>query len=110
MTDRLPLWRAVSGFGVLAALVGVLLSLLPIYAGNFRLTQFLRTVATDSAVSDDAVRTRIVERARQLDLPLQPEDIQISRDGGKLGLSARYKVQKDLGLARIGLHFHPAAR
>ena len=110
MTERLPLWRAISGLSVLGGLVAVLLALAPVYAGNFRLTQFLRAVAADNAASEELVRSRIVDRARQLGLPLQAGDIQISHEGGKLQLSTRYKVQKDIGIAHIDLHFHPAAR
>jgi hypothetical protein len=110
VTERLPLWRTISGLAVLGSLVAVLLALVPIYIGNFRLTQFLKSVAADSSAPEQLVRSAIVNRARQLGLPLQAGDIQISHDGGKLQLSTRYKVQKDLGPAHIDLHFHPAAR
>jgi hypothetical protein len=108
---RLPLWRTVSGFAVLLGLAAVLLSLLPIYIGNFRLTQFLTTISADrTAENEDVLRSRILARARQLDLPVRPDDIHIGHEGGKIQFSLRYKVQKDLGLAHVDLHFHPAGR
>jgi hypothetical protein len=112
VTERLPLWRALSGFAVLGSLVAVLLSLLPVYIGNYQLTQFIRGVAAEpnvGAVAEDSLRPRILERARQLALPVTAADVQISHEGTRVRLQAKYKVQKDLGLAHVDLHFHPEA-
>lgn len=106
---RLPLWRTISGFAVLGSLAAILLILLPIYVEDYRLSQFMRSIATEPAAAstpDEQLRPRIVERARQLDLPVHPEDIEIRHEGGKLRLLTRYKVQKDLVVSHLDLHFH----
>ena len=45
-------------------------------------------------------------RARELDLPVQPGDIQIARSEGKLQLETKYAVQMDFPLYQVDLHFH----
>ena len=112
MNERLPVWRTISGFGVLGGLVAVLLSLAPIYVENYRLTQFIHHLADEpnaASAPDSMLRPRILERARQLDLPVHPEDIQVTHRGGKMQLLTKYKVQKDLVLSHLDLHFHPEA-
>jgi len=89
-----------------------MLLLLPIYVENYQLNQFVHSVAVEpGAVSqpDEALRPRILRRAQELNLPVHPGDVEISRSEGRLKLVARYKVQKDLGLAHVDLHFHPEA-
>ncbi|MES1260554.1 MAG: hypothetical protein ABUS49_02375 [Acidobacteriota bacterium] len=112
MSERLPLWRAILGFAVLGSLVAILLSIAPLYMENYRLGQFLRTLAAEpnaAAVPDDVLRPRILDRARQLELPVRPEDVQITRTAGRARLLTKYKVQKDLVVTHLDLHFHPEA-
>jgi hypothetical protein len=112
VSERLPLWRAISGFAVLGSLIAVLLSLAPVYVENYRLGQFIRTLAAEPGVAaapDESLRPRIVERARELELPVHPEDVQITHAAGRARLLAKYKVQKDLVVAHLDLHFHPEA-
>ena len=112
MRRQLPVWRAVSGFAVLGSLVLVLLSLAPIYVENYELGQYIHTLAAEpstAAAPDEILRPKILARARQLGLPVHPGDVQITHAGGKVRLLTKYKVQKDLVLSRLDLHFPPEA-
>lgn len=107
---KLPLWRAVTGFGVLAGMMAVLLSLAPTYVENFRLQQALNGMAHDArtgAMTDDALRGEIVQRARQLGLPVVPGDIKIARTEAAVKVEMRYVAAMNLTLYRVDLHFHP---
>ena len=103
---RLPLWRLVLGVSVLVAMVGILLTLMPVYFENYQLGQFVRQLARNANAPDDELRAAVMARARALDLPVQPGDIQISRPEGKLQLETKYAVQMDFPLYQVDLHFH----
>ena len=108
--EKLPLWRAITGFGVLAAMAAVLLGLAPTYLENYRLQQYLNGMAHEAGLgtaSDDAVRGEIVARARELSLPVATGDIRIARTGGAVKVEMRYVVAMNLALYRVDLHFHP---
>jgi hypothetical protein len=109
---RLPLWRLIAGILVLTSLAGVLLALAPVYFADYQLRQYVRSLALDpksAGMPDDGLRTAVIARARQLDLPVQPADIQISHAGGKLHLQLKYAVQMDFPLYQVEVHFHTNA-
>lgn len=109
MADKLPLWRLIAGVLVLAAMAGVLLALAPVYFENLQLGRYLRTAVADRDTSDQAIQTGILARAKQLGLPVQPDEIKISHPGGKREVQIRYAVEMEFPL-QVGLHFHPGAK
>jgi hypothetical protein len=109
---RLPLWRLAAAILVLASMAGVLLALMPVYYADFQLRQHVHSLVLGSNASttpDEALRSAVIARARQLDLPVQPSDIQISRADGKLQLQVKYAVEMDFPLYQVEVHFHPSA-
>jgi len=111
-TRKLPLWRLIAGILVLAGMAGVLLALGPVYFEDFQLRQYIRSVVDGSFAAnttDETLRPAVLDRARQLDLPVQPGDIRISHSDGKLQLQMKYAVQMDFPLYQVDLHFHPSA-
>jgi len=109
---KLPLWRLIAAILVISAMAAVLLALAPVYFENYQLGRYVRSLVTApnaAAVPDDAVRSNVLSRARQLDLPVRPEDVQISHAGAKLQLQIRYAVQMDFPLYQVDVHFHPSA-
>lgn len=106
---KLPLWRLVLGVLVLCAMAAVLLSLLPISFENYQLGQFVKQLARRPSAPDDTLRTAILNRARELDLPVEPGDVAITHSGGKLAIQTKYKVQMDFALYQVDLHLHANA-
>ncbi len=109
---KLPLWRLIAALLVLACMAGTLLALAPVYLEDFRLRQYIRSLArapNAAAASDETLRAAVLARARQLDLPVSPGEIQISHPEGKLQLQMKYAVQMDFPLYQVDLHFHPVA-
>lgn len=106
---KLPLWRLVLAVLVLGTMAAVLLSLLPVYFENYQLGQFVKQLARRPGTADDALRTAVLNRARELDLPVEPGDVAITHSGGKLAIQTKYKVQMDFALYQVDLHFHAKA-
>ncbi|HEX4274902.1 MAG TPA: hypothetical protein VHZ74_06090 [Bryobacteraceae bacterium] len=110
--DKLPLWRLVAAILVIAAMVGVLLSLAPVYFENYQLDRYLRSFvhgANGNTTTDQTVQAAILARARQLDLPVLPDDVQVSHPNGKLQVQIKYGVEMNFPLYQVDLHFHPTA-
>lgn len=103
---KLPLWRLILAILVLAGMVAILAALAPVYLENYRLSQYVKQLARGPDAMDDALRAAVVARARQLDLPVQSGDIQVTRNNGRLDLQTRYAVQVDFPLYQVDLHFH----
>jgi hypothetical protein len=110
--NALPLWRLIAGVAVLGSFAAVIAMLAPIYIDNLRLGRYVRELAaTPNAATtpDETLRSEVLQRAGQLDLPVQPGDVQISHKGGTLQLQVKYRVQTNLALYPVDLHFHPDA-
>jgi hypothetical protein len=110
--QKLPLWRLIAAILVLVAMVAVLLTLAPVYYEDFQLRQYIQTLTRGTSAAttqDEVLRAAVSDRGRQLDLPIRPEDIQISRTDGKLQVQIKYSVQMDFPLYQVDLHFHPSA-
>ncbi len=94
---RLPLWRLVTGLAVLGTLVLLLAVAAIIYLDNFRLHQYMDTLVnqpSSAALSDSALRKSVLERAKELDLPLVTGDVTVNRVNGRAHIKiARLGVQ-----------------
>jgi len=111
-SQKLPLWRLIAAILVLAALAGILIALAPVYFEDYQLRQYIQSIvrAPNAATTpDETLRAAVLARARQLDLPVQRGDVQISHPSGKLRLQLKYAVQMDFPLYQVDLHFHPSA-
>jgi Domain of unknown function (DUF4845) len=106
---KLPLWRLIAALLVLCGMAAVLISLAPVYFEDYRLRQNLRQIVRVQNASDDALRSAVVERARSLDLPVRPADIQINHSGGKTQVEMKYAVEMDFRLYQVDVHFHGSA-
>jgi hypothetical protein len=107
--ERLPLWRLIAALLVVAAMAAVLAALAPVYFEDYQLGQYMKSVARGANLQDDAVKAEVMARARQLDLPVRTEDLQISHPAGKLEMQMKYAVQMDFSLYQVDVHFHHSA-
>jgi hypothetical protein len=100
-----------AGFAVLGVLVLLLILAGMVYADNYRLDRYMRSLVDDpatAALSPVDLNTRILDRARQLGLPLHAYDITITRAGGTSHIRiAKYAVQTSL--VRMDLRMPAAA-
>ena len=118
--NRVPRWRIVAAAVVLAALAFFILMFAPIYIRNMELQSFVATVPrrvenqtkSGFSPSDDLLRTWVLEKARQLDLPVTADDVQIHRSPASdrvESIDVHYLVRVDLPGYTVNLHFYPGA-
>ena len=105
-------WRIVAGCAVLLLLLFFAARLLPLYLHNYQLQQFVdettQAVGIQTA-SDDLLRTRVLEKASDLGLPVTADNVLIKRSAGGMRIDVRYAVRVDLPLYTVNLHFYPGA-
>ena len=106
---KLPLWRLVLAVLVLGTMAAILLSLFPVYFENYQLGQFVKQLARGPNAPDDTLRAAVLNRARQLDLPVDASDVAVTHADGKSEIRTKYKVQMDFLLYQVDLHFHADA-
>jgi hypothetical protein len=109
---KLPLWRLVLAILVLAGMAAVLLTLMPVYFENYQLGQFVKQLARGPNApnaAEDTLRASVLNRARDLDLPVAAADVSITHPDGKLQIRTKYAVQMDFPLYQVDLHFHADA-
>ena len=111
-THKLPRWRTIAGFAVFLGLFADLSLLAPVYYRNYEFERYIKgqlQMNGTTAITDDGLRAELVTHARSLGLPLVPNDVHIQHRNGITELATFYKIQVDLGLYTVDLHFRPAA-
>ncbi|HZS52284.1 MAG TPA: hypothetical protein VFA54_15555 [Bryobacterales bacterium] len=97
---------------LLAVFLYVVSSLAPSFFADFEFTRYLEEIARSPQIHTQppgAVRDQIVERAKQLHLPVKEGDVQVEVSGGSARVSVRYLVQVNLPGYTVKLHFAPSA-
>jgi hypothetical protein len=110
--NRVPVWRIVVAVIVVAVLVLFAVIFTPIYAHNLELENFVSDVVGRPDVqsrSDDVVRSWVLDKAHQLDLPVRADEVKIGRSSGGMHIEVGYAVKVDLPGYTVNLHFHPGA-
>jgi uncharacterized protein DUF4845 len=104
--------RQAAGFAVLAVLVVLGIKLIPIYLHDQELQRFVEDVShrpAAPAASDDVLRSWVLAKATDLELPVTASNIKIQRAPGTVRLDVRYVVRVDLPMYTVDLHFYPGA-
>ncbi|HYK17924.1 MAG TPA: hypothetical protein VEV37_07875 [Bryobacteraceae bacterium] len=104
--------RVTAGVLVLAALTLVGAVLIRPYAANWKLQRYLNDLTDDPATAGqppESTRSKIVEKASALGLPLSREGVQVTPSQNALRIDALYVVHVDIAGYTVDLHFRPAA-
>jgi hypothetical protein len=86
--------------------------LIPIYIHNQELQQFVEDVTHRAAAptsSDDVLRSWVLTKAADLELPVVADNVHIQRSPEAVHVEVRYSVRVDLPLYTVDLHFYPGA-
>ena len=115
--NRVPRWRIVAAVAVLAVLAVFGAMFAPIYFRNLQLQSFVAALPqrvenqmkSGPPPSDDVVRTWVLNKAYQLELPVKAGGVQIFRtpEGRVDRVEVRYFVRLDLPGYTVNLHFYP---
>ena len=110
--NPVPRWRIAAAIAVLAALLGFGILFAPIYAGNLKLQSYVAEIThhVDSQNQpDEALRQNVLNKARELDLPVRADNVQITHLPDGLRIDVRYFVRVTLPGYTVDLHFYPGA-
>jgi hypothetical protein len=105
-------WRIAAGLFVLLALGYFTALFAPIYYRNLRLQNYVTELAgrqENATRPDELLRTWVIQKAGELDLPVRSGDIQIRRQDERLQIEVRYFVRVAMPLYTVDLHFYPGA-
>ena len=105
-------WRIAVAAVVLLGLAGFAAIFAPIYFHNLELQNYVSDLthsADIQSATDDLVRTRILNKAAELGLPVKAGNVHIYRSGEGIGVDVRYFVRVDLPGYTVDLHFYPGA-
>jgi hypothetical protein len=102
-------------FALLVLLVGgfVMYKVLPVYWGDFKLGQLLNEQAvtyTYTKNSEQEIANSIVEKARDINVQLSPEQIKVQRGPDDLAITAEYSVHVDMPIYQLDLNFKTATK
>jgi hypothetical protein len=108
--NRAP--RLIAGAAVLLILVVLAVLLIPPYAANWRLQSYVNDLVEDPETAKlpaEAVRTRVLNEAAGLGLPLHSEDVRVAVSDGAVKIDVLYIVHVNMAGYAVDLHFRPAA-
>lgn len=106
----------------LKALFGLLLVVAAIYVGWKLLPPYLHNYQFEDAVESEAllnsysnksewdIRTALANKAKEYDIPLTPDQINVVRNGGELSIWAEYTVHVEMPWMPVDLTFRPATK
>ena len=110
--NPVPRWRIVAGCLVLVALAGFAVLFAPVYIRNLKLQNYVdamtHAVSTQQQ-SDDVLRQQVLQKARQLGLPVSADNVRIYRTADHVRIDVRYAVTVSAPLYRVSIHFYPGA-
>lgn len=110
--NPVPRWRIAAAVAVLLALLGFGAMFAPTYIGNLNLQNYVSEIArrADSKKqSDDVLRQDVLNKARELDLPVKADNVHIVRSQEGLRIDVRYFVRVTIPGYTVDLHFYPGA-
>jgi hypothetical protein len=111
----LPMAKLRSIFGLLlivAVFFGLWRVLPPIFA-NFQFQEWLTEESRNASykqMTNRELQAEVQEKAEQLGIALQPEELQVSKNNSSVDIKAQYEVTVDLLVYDLKLKFAPQAQ
>lgn len=99
---------------ILGSTVFAGVKMVPVYFANY---QFQDSIESESRFaltgypkkSIEDIRDDVWQKAQELSIPVQKEDIQVDMQNGSVSISLDYSVPIDLAVYQFTLEFHPHA-
>jgi DNA modification methylase len=105
--------RAILGIGLIVVAIYVIFTLVPPYYSNYQFQDEITTEArmnTYTQKTEDDMREYIWRKAKEFDIPVTREQINVRRDGQSVAIWVDYKVHLDFPGYPLDLQFHPSSR
>jgi len=110
--NRVPRWRIVAAWAVLALVAAFSVAFAPIYYHNLELQRSVAEIThnvENQAKPDDVIRLLVLKRAEELNLPVKASNVHIDRSPQRLRIDVGYFVRVAFPGYTVDLHFHPSA-
>ncbi len=99
---------------IIGSMVFAAVKVVPVYFANY---QFQDSIESESRFAltgypkknMDDIRDDVFQKAQELSIPLQKEDIQVNETNGAVSIAVDYSVPIDLAVYQFTLEFHPHA-
>lgn len=105
--------KALMGLAILVIAVYVGWTMIPPYFNNYKLEDVIADEArinTYSTKSEDAMRDTVVQKAKDLDIPLTADNVTVKRGGGTVAIEVNYTVHLDYPIHPVDLHFQTTTK
>lgn len=105
--------KALLGLAVLGIAIYVGWTMIPPYFNNYKLEDIIADEArtnTYSNKSEDAMRETVYQKAKDLDIPLTRENINVTRQGQTVSIDVNYIVHLDYPIHPVDLHFQSSSK
>jgi Domain of unknown function (DUF4845) len=106
--------RLFLGLFVIASVVYLGWKIVPVYVAKYQFEEAVDDIARAAVVdmrnySDEKVRSAVLAKAQLLDLPVATEDIDVTRRGDDVQISAKYTVHVDVPIYPFDLNFETSS-
>lgn len=99
---------------IMGSMIFAAVKVVPVYFANY---QFQDAIESESRFaltgypkkSIDDIRNDVWQKAQELSIPAEKEDIQVNVTNGSVSISLDYSVPIDLAVYQLSLQFHPHA-
>ena len=95
---------------IIGAFVFCCIKIVPLYFANYQLQDSMHEMAAYASAyrkQDDDIRADVEKKVKELGIPADSKDIQVSDVSGNVTISVDYTVPVDLAIYQLQLHFHP---
>lgn len=107
-------FKAIFGLAVIAAAFYAAFLLIPVYYNNYSFQDELdnqaRQASYSNGVSDQDVQNNLAKTAKDLDIPLTPEQIHVSRMGSEITITTHYTVHLHTFIRDFDIPFEPSTK
>ncbi|MBV8205725.1 MAG: hypothetical protein JO041_02955 [Acidobacteria bacterium] len=104
--------RSLFGLALLAGLVYATYKAVPVYLSAFEFEDAIKEEARLGAYSkrsEEQIHDVLMKKASELQIPLEPTHLIVSRSGDDLNISADYAIPLDVPNLPLSLKFHPSS-
>lgn len=86
---------------------------IPVYVNSFEIEDYIRQQTPywlTQRANADVIRGRVLEKARELELPMDADQVQVEASSASVTVNLDYTVPVDLKVYTVKLHFTSSAQ
>jgi len=105
--------RALLALVIVVGAFYVAWNVIPPYFNNYQLQDEMESQARMNSytqATEEDIRKSIYKKVTELEIPIPPEQIHVTRQGQEVAIWTDYRVHVDLPLHPLDLEFHPGSK